>query len=570
MSLLDVPARDVPLPGDVAAGTGARGRRWLVILLLVAVIAGAGVAVVASDQARAEPGTTVGGLDVAGQDRAALTQTLTRAALEWEAPLAVQLGERSVELPAGATGLRIDVAATVDRVLDESASGWLLRQVDRDEPRDVAPVVRADEPVLEAAVQQLVSGALVAPSTADLRYDDGDVTLSPAVPGQQADPGAVEAGLRGAAADLSDRAELPLPVTPGSAEPVDGAAVEAVAAKARAVLESGVELRADGRSRELATAELGPELTVVTDDGAAVLGLRPTAEAELASVARELSTPEVVPRITAPPPEPLLEDKGTVSWSPRPVSAEMTDAGRPGRSVTASAVVAALSSALADRDPPLQVDVPSVPAPASGTGSPAVVDAVLGTFTSRFPCCEPRVTNIRLIAATLDGTVVQPGEQLSLNGLVGPRTRAKGYVEAPFISGGQLSTDVGGGVSQFATTMFNAAFFAGVRLDDFRAHSFYIGRYPAGREATINYPGIDLAWTNDTDTPLLVRTATTGTSVTVALYGRDDGRTVTGTTEMAESGSGRGFTARVRRTVEIPGSDDRVETFTTRYNQAPR
>jgi hypothetical protein len=212
----------------------------------------------------------------------------------------------------------------------------------------------------------------------------------------------------------------------------------------------------------------------------------------------------------------------------------MTDAGRPARSVAASAVVAALSSALAAGEPPLEVDVPSVPAPASGSGSPAVVDAVLGTFTTSFTCCEPRVTNIRLIAATVDGTVVQPGEQLSLNGLVGPRTRAKGYVEAPFISGGMLSTDVGGGVSQFATTMFNAAFFAGVQLDDFRAHSFYISRYPPGREATINYPSIDLAWTNDTDTPLLVRTVTTGTSVTVALYGRDDGRTVTGTTETAE------------------------------------
>jgi vancomycin resistance protein YoaR len=198
------------------------------------------------------------------------------------------------------------------------------------------------------------------------------------------------------------------------------------------------------------------------------------------------------------------------------------------------------------------------------------VDAVLGTFTTRFTCCEPRVTNIRLIARTVDGTVVMPGEQLSLNGLVGPRTRAKGYVEAPFISGGQLSTDVGGGVSQFATTMFNAVFFAGLRLDDHKAHSFSISRYPPGREATVNYPGIDLAWTNDTDTAVLVRTATTGTSVTVAVYGRDDGRTVTGTTEVLETDSGRGFSTRVRRTVEVPGRAAQVETISTRYNRAPQ
>ena len=385
MKLLDVPTRDVPLRGDVAAGTRDRGRLWVALAALVAVTAGAGVAVSASDQERAASGTTVGGLDVGGQDRAALTQTLTRAAQEWEAPLAVQLGERSVELPAGATGLRVDVAATVDRVLDESASGWLLRQVEHNEPRDVPPVVRADEPALEAAVRQLVSGAQVAPSPADLRYGDGDITLSPAVPGQQADARAVETGLRDAAADLSDRTALSVPVTPGPAQ--DGAAAEVVALKARAVLERGVVLRADGRSRALTPAELGPELTVLTDNGAPVLGLRPTAEPQLAEVARELSTPEIAPQITAPPPAPLLQDKGTVRWSPRPVSAEMTDAGRPGRSVAAPAVVAALSSALADRDPPLEVDVPSVPAPGSGTGSPAVVDAVLWTFTTTFSCC---------------------------------------------------------------------------------------------------------------------------------------------------------------------------------------
>jgi vancomycin resistance protein YoaR len=172
----------------------------------------------------------------------------------------------------------------------------------------------------------------------------------------------------------------------------------------------------------------------------------------------------------------------------------MTDAGRPARSVAASAVVAALSSALAAGEPPLEVDVPSVPAPGSGSGSPAVVDAVLGTFTTSFACCEPRVTNIRLIAATVDGTVVQPGRAAQPERPGRPRTAAKGYVEAPFISGGMLSTDVGGGVSQFATTMFNAAFFAGVRLDDFKAHSFYIGatRRDGRRRSTIRvstWPG---------------------------------------------------------------------------------
>jgi hypothetical protein len=86
MKLLDVPVRDVPLRGDVAAGTRDRGRLWVAtaVAVAVAVLAGGGVAVSASDQERAASGTTVGGLDVGGQDRQALTETLIRAAQEWE------------------------------------------------------------------------------------------------------------------------------------------------------------------------------------------------------------------------------------------------------------------------------------------------------------------------------------------------------------------------------------------------------------------------------------------------------------------------------------------------------
>jgi hypothetical protein len=170
------------------------------------------------------------------------------------------------------------------------------------------------------------------------------------------------------------------------------------------------------------------------------------------------------------------------------------------------------------------------------------------------------VTNIRRIAVALDKTLVLPGERLSVNGAVGRRTAAKGYVLAPYIAGGRLSSDIGGGVSQFATTMFNAAFFAGVRLDEHQAHSFYISRYPPGREATINYPEIDLAWTNDTTAPILVRTATTGTSVTVALYGRDDGRTVTGATSAGAPAAGGGFRTTVRRTVDVQGARRRFRS----------
>ena len=174
-----------------------------------------------------------------------------------------------------------------------------------------------------------------------------------------------------------------------------------------------------------------------------------------------------------------------------------------------------------------------------------------------------------MIARTVDGTLIAPGQSFSLNDVVGKRTKAKGYVEAPFILDGELSTDVGGGVSQFATTTFNAAFFAGLRLDRHQAHSFYISRYPPGREATVNYPSIDLQWTNTTSAPVLVRANTTATSLTVAIYGRGDGRIVQALSGPRQPVPGRNFRISVSRILTVPGLAPARETFTTTYNKPP-
>ncbi|OMQ14074.1 vanomycin resistance protein VanB, partial [Modestobacter sp. VKM Ac-2676] len=128
-------------------------------------------------------------------------------------------------------------------------------------------------------------------------------------------------------------------------------------------------------------------------------------------------------------------------------------------------------------------------------------------------------TNIRVVAAEVDGALVRPGETFSLNGYTGPRGTAQGYVPAAVISGGELSQAVGGGISQFATTMFNAVFFAGLEDVYHKPHSFYISRYPAGREATVYEGQIDLKWRNDTDTGIYVQTEWVPGSLTVTFWG---------------------------------------------------
>ena len=87
------------------------------------------------------------------------------------------------------------------------------------------------------------------------------------------------------------------------------------------------------------------------------------------------------------------------------------------------------------------------------------------------------------------GVIIRPGESFSLNGHVGRRTTEKGFVADGAINLGVLEPQVGGGISQYATTFFNAAFFAGLQLVESRPHSFYISRYPMGREATVSWGG---------------------------------------------------------------------------------
>jgi vancomycin resistance protein YoaR len=127
--------------------------------------------------------------------------------------------------------------------------------------------------------------------------------------------------------------------------------------------------------------------------------------------------------------------------------------------------------------------------------------------------------NIRRVAEQVNGAIVRPGETFSLNGYTGPRTAATGYVDAGIIDHGRPSRGIGGGISQFATTMYNATYFAGMTDVEHKEHSYYISRYPAAREATVFEGAIDLKFRDDSPTGIFIQTAWTPSSITVTLWG---------------------------------------------------
>jgi vancomycin resistance protein YoaR len=154
------------------------------------------------------------------------------------------------------------------------------------------------------------------------------------------------------------------------------------------------------------------------------------------------------------------------------------------------------------------------------------ITGVVGKYTTIYGGDPNRIHNVQLVARLIDHHLIAPGSTFSFNGTTGARTAAKGFREAPVIINGELQTGLGGGVCQVSTTVFNAAYESGLDITARTNHALYISHYPLGRDATVNYPDIDLKFVNDTGHYLLLRTFVGPYSLEVALYGTPQHRRV--------------------------------------------
>jgi vancomycin resistance protein YoaR len=380
------------------------------------------------------------------------------------------------------------------------------------------------------------------------------------------------------------REVLTLPV--GTFHPqVDDAAVAAAATRARALLQGDVTLVVGHTSVRIRPAQLARAMgTRVVGDALAV-----TVDPNRlhAAIAPALAPLEVLPVDATFD----ITDQNTVNVVP----------SHDGRMIDMRAVAAAVLRGDRRISAPLRDTTPA--RDTKWAKSLGIVRQV-SSFTTEYPAGETRVINIHRGADLLNNTVVEPGHVFSLNDTIGPRTKQRGFVTAPVFAQGEFFDDYGGGVSQLATTTYNAAFWGGYADVTHQPHTIYISRYPAGREATVNYGAIDLQFRNDTNHGLLIRTYYSNTSVTVAFYGDNDGRTVReenrtttnpvpvtdktiecpasktidpydicatlrpGETERISNGDA-GFDVAFDRVIDQPGQPERREHYTWHYTMLP-
>jgi vancomycin resistance protein YoaR len=206
----------------------------------------------------------------------------------------------------------------------------------------------------------------------------------------------------------------------------------------------------------------------------------------------------------------------------------------PGIRLDGVGAATALLHAALKRRPELrvaQLPVREAPAKLSTEAARAMhISGIVSTYTTVFGGVPNRIHNVELVSHLVDRKLIAPGATFSFNKTTGERNASKGFLVAPVIVNGEVTTGLGGGVCQVSTTVFNAAFEAGVKITERTNHALYISHYPQGRDATVNYPDVDLQFVNDTGNWMLLRTFVSSSSLTVSLYGTPVHRRVTSTT----------------------------------------
>ncbi|MCZ2818521.1 VanW family protein [Modestobacter sp. VKM Ac-2984] len=498
-----------PSSGGDASGEGPAWRRRRVLvpaaaLLALGVLYGADLALAGGDVPR---GTVVGGVDVGGLSPAAAAQRLEGdLAPKVAADHPVVADDVTGVLHPATAGIALDVPATVDAVDDQPLNPW-TRFTSLFGDREVDAVLTGDETALAAQVDQLAATVDRAPVDATITINGTEPSIVEPVDGRTLDrAGAAEAitATLAAGGAVDEPIELPVDVTE----------VQVQAEEAERVLQ------------ETVTPALSAPVTVVGPDGpesveipvtaiAASLTFTPQEDGTLAAgidpAALQAEVGEDFGVFGSPAQDARFEVSGdTIAIVP----------SVDGQGINPVELADQLLPVLSEPAPRTVTGVLG-PVPASLTTEQAQALGItekVSSFTTEFTN-QASGTNIRVVAEEVDGALVRPGETFSLNGYTGPRGTAQGYVPAAVISGGELSQAVGGGISQFATTMFNAVFFAGLEDVYHKPHSFYISRYPAGREATVYEGQIDLKWRNDTDTGIYVQTEWTPSSLTVTFWG---------------------------------------------------
>lgn len=527
-------------------------------------------------------GTEVAGVDVGGlTSREAIAKLETLYEQRSDDPVEFVAVASSHEFAANQLGIQPDWSAAVAAAGRAGDGFGPLRGFRRIRTRvfgaEVLPQLAVSNAALEYALDQIAADVNRRPKSAALVRRGLRIQVVPEQAGSRLD--------RDAAAELVVRTLGEVERTPGAialpvkvtAPPVSAAMLAGTAKRARTALSSPVVLKSAQRSFRLPRWRVAQLLTLPSG-GATKLAIggaaadayfrklsenigRPARDAEFAVYGDSV---QVVPA-----------RDGLELNVPKTARAILRAATRPTNRVAQLSVVRA------------------VPERTTAEALAMGIDTRMASYKTYYSGTTDRITNLQLGVRALDGTLVAPGGTFSLNEAIGERTIERGFRSAPVIIGNEYAEEVGGGTSQVATTAFNAAWEAGLRITERNPHSLYISRYQLGRDATVYWPSLDLKFVNDTDTWVLVKGFAEGDGISIAIYGGESRRVESsssplvvtgpvpiervsdptlpkGKTVIEEEGSSPTRTSAMRKVYSADGELLHSETWTTSYKGEER
>ena len=465
-------------------------------------------------------GVRLAELDVSGLDCEQI-QAQLQAWVEQRAcrSIALTLAGSPLAFQPKTVGFSVNTEASAARALSVGRSGGILSRfaafvARRFRPELLRLELRFDPSQLSSVLDSWQEGAIKDPPFAGgISVTGTTVTALYPRSGTRLDRARVEAQLRAAITSGSQSEPL---ATRTEAPGVERSEVDRVVAQARGMLSSDVELStSDGARRlHLTAAQVATVLNVQADAAPGKLTLS--------------CAPEAIKQLLDPERGALEQQPESARFVIDARDQVHVEPGHSGLVLSDQAVALAVCAAAASQSKKGELPFGSGEPPTLSTEAAehSGIVGLMGTYTTRHACCQPRVQNIHHIADLLDGTFVRPDETFSVNQLIGPRTVKNGFRPAPSIEDGDMVDTVGGGVSQFATTLFNALFYGGYDILERQPHSYWFTRYPMGYDATLSYPHPDIVFKNDTDAAALIKTQYTDTTITVKIYGDNGGRRV--------------------------------------------
>lgn len=503
----------------------SRRRARLRLLLIPAALLGLFVLLFFADAALSS-GRIHSGISIAGVDfgRVKAEEAVARLAElvdeTMAKPLVLTRHEYRWPVLPGDLGAALDVHATVDEAMAVTRRGNILKRLAASialyfRPRDVPLEGTVNYEHMDKIIDLVAEKLDRPPVNAGLKFDGDNIIVIQSKDGLVVDRPALRNQLHDVLLSLhSTDVPIPMIVRSPNVQAADTAgAIEA----ARAMVASPVTL-AYGEARwtmSVETLKLALDFTVA--GAGAKQHLVPYVSSDKAA---DFFGP-IAEAVKTPPRKATWQTDGeTATLVPAVFGKELDGPA------TADAVTKAATSAT-NRVATVAVKETAPERTTEQAQAMGIVKSI-GSYTTEFTGSANRISNIQRAANLISGTLVGPGDTFSFNAVVGRRTEERGFKTAPAIKeDGTLEDDLGGGICQVATTLFNAAFFAGLPITERQNHLLYIDHYPMGRDAAVSWGYPDLKFRNDTDHWLLIKSHASNSSVTFVIYGTPDGRKVT-------------------------------------------